>query len=156
MATQVAGGLPKEKPKAVQVFGRKKTATAVAHCKLGSGSIRVNGRPLDVLEPRPLLPKLMEPILLLGNMAYPTWISGYESVVEAEWPRFTQLDKQLLNPLLRFTRNTLMNVQRMLLKKSSSSTTEVCWLLILEDANQRSLVVQVHVPDTKSLIVKLK
>ncbi|CAH8572533.1 unnamed protein product [Heterobilharzia americana] len=67
MATQVAGGLPKEKPKAVQVFGRKKTATAVAHCKLGSGSIRVNGRPLDVLEPRPLLPKLMEPILLLGK-----------------------------------------------------------------------------------------
>ncbi|CAH8857017.1 unnamed protein product [Trichobilharzia szidati] len=67
MATMSAANQPKEKPKAVQVFGRKKTATAVAHCKLGSGSIRVNGRPLEVLEPRPLLPKLMEPILLLGK-----------------------------------------------------------------------------------------
>ncbi|CAL8071481.1 unnamed protein product [Calicophoron daubneyi] len=51
----------------VQVFGRKKTATAVAHCKVGSGIIRVNGRPIDALEPKPLIPKLLEPILLIGR-----------------------------------------------------------------------------------------
>ncbi|THD18458.1 Ribosomal protein S16 [Fasciola gigantica] len=57
-----------EKPdQSVQVFGRKKTATAVAHCKLGSGNIRVNGRPIETLEPKPLIPKLMEPILLIGR-----------------------------------------------------------------------------------------
>ncbi|XP_002741890.1 small ribosomal subunit protein uS9 [Saccoglossus kowalevskii] len=51
----------------VQVFGRKKTATAVAHCKRGKGILKVNGRPLDTLEPAALRYKLQEPILLLGK-----------------------------------------------------------------------------------------
>ncbi len=51
----------------VQVFGRKKTATAVAHCKRGNGVLRVNGKPLEMLEPRVLKYKLMEPVLLLGK-----------------------------------------------------------------------------------------
>jgi len=51
----------------VQVFGRKKTATAVAHCKRGNGLIKVNGRPLDNVEPEMLRAKLQEPILLLGQ-----------------------------------------------------------------------------------------
>merc|ERR1712105_36096 len=52
---------------AVQVFGRKKTATAVAHCKRGNGLIKVNGRPLDQMEPEILRVKLEEPVLLLGK-----------------------------------------------------------------------------------------
>ena len=32
----------------VQVFGRKKTATAVAYCKQGRGLIKVNGCPIEV------------------------------------------------------------------------------------------------------------
>ncbi|KAL7982572.1 hypothetical protein Chor_010170 [Crotalus horridus] len=51
----------------VQVFGRKKTATAVAHCKRGNGLIKVNGRPLEMIEPRTLQYKLLEPVLLLGK-----------------------------------------------------------------------------------------
>ncbi|XP_037615937.1 40S ribosomal protein S16 isoform X1 [Sebastes umbrosus] len=51
----------------VQVFGRKKTATAVAHCKRGNGLIKVNGRPLDMVEPATLQYKLLEPVLLLGK-----------------------------------------------------------------------------------------
>merc|ERR1711963_1288135 len=39
----------------VQVYGRKKTASAVALCKKGQGLIKVNGRPLDKIEPEPLL-----------------------------------------------------------------------------------------------------
>merc|ERR1712083_786741 len=50
-----------------QVFGRKKTATAVAHCKRGNGMIRVNGRPLDLVEPVTLRMKVQEPLLLLGK-----------------------------------------------------------------------------------------
>lgn len=53
--------------KSVQVFGRKKTATAVAQCKAGKGLIRVNDRPLDLVEPQVLRYKLIEPILLLGQ-----------------------------------------------------------------------------------------
>merc|ERR1712122_371704 len=55
------------KTPSVQVFGRKKTATAVAHCKRGRGLIKVNGRPLDIVEPAPLRMKLQEPVMLLGK-----------------------------------------------------------------------------------------
>merc|ERR1712165_465474 len=57
----------KEAIQSVQVFGRKKTATAVAYCKRGKGLIKVNGRPLELVEPRALQFKLMEPVLLLGK-----------------------------------------------------------------------------------------
>ena len=57
----------KEPIQSVQVFGRKKTATAVAYCKRGKGIIRVNGKPLEQIEPKPLQFKLQEPILLLGK-----------------------------------------------------------------------------------------
>ncbi|RXM32775.1 40S ribosomal protein S16 [Acipenser ruthenus] len=45
----------------------QKTATAVAHCKRGNGLIKVNGRPLEMIEPRTLQYKLLEPVLLLGK-----------------------------------------------------------------------------------------
>ncbi|ENN75368.1 40S ribosomal protein S16 [Dendroctonus ponderosae] len=59
---------PKKEPiHAVQVFGRKKSATAVAYCKRGRGVLRVNGRPLSQVEPKMLQDKLQEPIYLLGK-----------------------------------------------------------------------------------------
>merc|ERR1711994_398940 len=57
----------KDPVQSVQVFGRKKTATAVAYCKRGKGIVRVNGKPLEQIEPKPLQFKLQEPILLLGK-----------------------------------------------------------------------------------------
>ncbi|KAJ3378861.1 40S ribosomal protein S16 [Lobulomyces angularis] len=51
----------------VQTYGRKKTATAVAYCKRGRGLIKINGAPLDQLEPEILKFKVYEPILLLGK-----------------------------------------------------------------------------------------
>jgi small subunit ribosomal protein S16e len=51
----------------VQCFGRKKTATANATCKPGSGSIRVNGTPLQLVQPEALRLKAFEPILVLGQ-----------------------------------------------------------------------------------------
>ena len=50
----------------VQCFGKKKTATAVAHCKQGQGLIKVNGQPLSLVEPAVLRFKVYEPVLLLG------------------------------------------------------------------------------------------
>uniref|UniRef100_A0A2C9NED5 Small ribosomal subunit protein uS9 n=1 Tax=Glossina morsitans morsitans TaxID=37546 RepID=A0A2C9NED5_GLOMM len=52
---------------AVQVLGRKKIATATAYCKRDLGLLRVNGRPLDQIEPKVLQYKLQEPLLLLGK-----------------------------------------------------------------------------------------
>ena len=56
------------KPKAdiVQTFGRKRNGIAVATVRAGNGLIRVNGQPIDVLEPAPLRIKVYEPVLLLG------------------------------------------------------------------------------------------
>ncbi|CAK8679986.1 small ribosomal subunit protein uS9-like [Clavelina lepadiformis] len=55
------------KTPSVQVYGRKKTATAVAHCKRGKGLIKVNGKPIEILEPETLRYKIEEPVLLLGK-----------------------------------------------------------------------------------------
>ena len=51
----------------VQVFGRKKTATAVAHCKKGQGLLKVNGSPVSLIQPLTLREKIEEPINLLGK-----------------------------------------------------------------------------------------
>ena len=51
----------------VQTFGRKKTATAVAHCKRGTGLIKINGSPLELVTPEILRVKVYEPLLLLGK-----------------------------------------------------------------------------------------
>ncbi len=53
-------------PQSVQCFGKKKTATAVAHCKAGKGLIRVNGKPLGLVEPQIMRFKVYEPVLILG------------------------------------------------------------------------------------------
>ncbi|KAG9835831.1 ribosomal protein S9, partial [Aureobasidium melanogenum] len=49
-----------------QCFGKKKTATAVAHCKQGQGLIKVNGQPISLVQPEILRFKVYEPVLILG------------------------------------------------------------------------------------------
>merc|ERR1711896_61632 len=51
----------------VQTFGRKKTAIAVSYCKRGRGLIKINGCPIELVEPELLRYKVFEPILLLGR-----------------------------------------------------------------------------------------
>nr|XP_043621716.1 40S ribosomal protein S16-like [Erigeron canadensis] len=52
---------------AVQCFGKKKTAVAVTHCKEGRGLIKINGTPIELIQPEILRYKVFEPILLLGR-----------------------------------------------------------------------------------------
>ena len=51
----------------VQAFGRKKSAIAVSYCKKGRGLIKINGCPIELVEPEVLRYKVFEPILLLGR-----------------------------------------------------------------------------------------
>lgn len=51
----------------VSCFGKKKTATAVAHAKEGKGQIRLNGQPITLIEPEVLRWKVYEPILVVGE-----------------------------------------------------------------------------------------
>jgi hypothetical protein len=53
-----------------QVFGRKRHAVAVAHCKRGSGMVRVNGAPIETVQPSILRYKVLEPLLLLGKSRF--------------------------------------------------------------------------------------
>merc|ERR1719301_297713 len=54
----------------VQTFGRKKNSVAVALVKTGSGMVRVNGCPIDLVKPDVLRVKVYEPLLLLGKERY--------------------------------------------------------------------------------------
>ncbi|KZT02631.1 ribosomal protein S9 [Laetiporus sulphureus 93-53] len=56
--------------KAVQTFGKKKTATAVAHAKEGRGLIHLHGSPISLIEPEILRMKVYEPILVAGEEAF--------------------------------------------------------------------------------------
>merc|ERR1711916_356717 len=54
MGSSRQNGIMADKKKSidsVQCFGRKKTATAVAYCKRGSGLLKVNGQPIELMEP---------------------------------------------------------------------------------------------------------
>ncbi|PWN33027.1 putative 40S ribosomal protein S16 [Meira miltonrushii] len=57
---------------AVSCFGKKKTATAVAYAKEGKGLIRVNGQPLNIMEPESLRWKIYEPVLVVGEDKFAT------------------------------------------------------------------------------------
>jgi small subunit ribosomal protein S16e len=46
---------------------RKKTATAVAFAKQGRGLIKVNGQPIENIEPEALRLKVFEPVLIVGQ-----------------------------------------------------------------------------------------
>ncbi|KAF5103727.1 hypothetical protein D0Z03_000099 [Geotrichum reessii] len=50
----------------VQTFGKKKTATAVAHVKAGKGLLKVNGSPITLVQPEILRYKVYEPLLIAG------------------------------------------------------------------------------------------
>ncbi|KAF8632594.1 hypothetical protein AX15_001800 [Amanita polypyramis BW_CC] len=56
--------------KAVQTFGKKKTATAVAHAKEGRGLIRINGSPINLVQPEILRLKVYEAVLVPGEDYY--------------------------------------------------------------------------------------
>jgi small subunit ribosomal protein S16e len=56
----------KKELRSVQVFGRKRTATAVAYCHDGKGLIKLNGTPLSQIASETLRAKLLEPLELLG------------------------------------------------------------------------------------------
>eukprot|EP01097_Dermamoeba_algensis_P001179 TRINITY_DN143_c0_g1_i2.p1 TRINITY_DN143_c0_g1~~TRINITY_DN143_c0_g1_i2.p1 ORF type:complete len:160 (-),score=53.83 TRINITY_DN143_c0_g1_i2:114-557(-) len=56
-----------EKGRYVQTFGRKKTAVALAFVKKGKGLIKINGTPVEHLQPEILRFKIYEPVLTLGK-----------------------------------------------------------------------------------------
>eukprot|EP01112_Ceratiomyxa_fruticulosa_P006919 TRINITY_DN1785_c0_g1_i1.p1 TRINITY_DN1785_c0_g1~~TRINITY_DN1785_c0_g1_i1.p1 ORF type:complete len:166 (+),score=38.00 TRINITY_DN1785_c0_g1_i1:242-739(+) len=62
--------ISKKKVRQVQCFGRKKTSVAVATCRQGIGLLKLNGSPIELVEPEVLRYKVFEPILLLGSSRF--------------------------------------------------------------------------------------
>ncbi|UZJ56204.1 hypothetical protein CBS101457_005524 [Exobasidium rhododendri] len=50
----------------VSCYGKKKTSTAVAHCKEGKGLVHIGGTPIGLIEPESLRLKALEPLLVVG------------------------------------------------------------------------------------------
>lgn len=56
------------KPKPIVVSGKRKTAIARATVRKGNGRIRINKRPLEIIEPEQARIKIMEPVILAGDL----------------------------------------------------------------------------------------
>jgi small subunit ribosomal protein S9 len=54
--------------KVILTSGKRKTAIARAVVKPGKGRVFINGKPLEVLEPEIARWKIMEPLLLVGDL----------------------------------------------------------------------------------------
>ena len=55
--------------KPIQSSGKRKTAIARATLYDGTGAVRINKRPLEILEPEMARMKIMEPLMLAGDLA---------------------------------------------------------------------------------------
>ena len=60
--------MAKKKIKSVQTSGKRKTAIARANVKKGQGRVRINGSPIEIMEPEMALLKAMEPLQIADAM----------------------------------------------------------------------------------------
>lgn len=106
--------------KNTSISGKRKSAIARAVIRQGSGVVRVNNVPLDLIQPRVSRLKLMEPLLLAGEVANKVNIDvdvaggGITSQAEASrlaiakaLVNFTKSDK-LKETFLSYDRNLLV------------------------------------------------
>ena len=63
---------------------------AVSYCKKGRGLIKINGCPIELVEPEILRYKVFEPILLLENV--PEFVTmGAQGLTPAMWSQLREL-----------------------------------------------------------------
>merc|ERR1711879_358980 len=148
------GADEKEPIQSVQTFGRKKTATAVAYAKRGKGLIKVNGRPLELVEPKALQFKLLEPVLLLGQDRFADIDIRIRVKGGGHVSQIYAIRQALSKSWSPTTRSTWMSRASRRSRTSSSSTTAPCWSLTPGGTNPRSLEVPEPEQDTRSLTVK--
>merc|ERR1712078_720816 len=99
-------------PQRVQCFGKKKTATAVAQCKAGKGLVKVNGRPLQLVQPEILRFKVYEPLLVLASISSPTSTSACASLVVVKLRRSTPSARLSPSPSSPTTRSSSTSTPR--------------------------------------------
>ena len=59
----------KKKRKIMIVIGKRKKSVARAFVTEGTGRVRINSRPVEVIQPRYIQMRMMEPVMLAGDRA---------------------------------------------------------------------------------------
>lgn len=117
--------------KAINVSGKRKTSVARATLSPGSGKVRVNRLSLDFFEPEMSREKIMEPLLIAGDVASQVDIDinvfggGYSSQAEAARlvvaKALARFSKKLEKPFLEYDRHLLVaDVRRKETRKPNS------------------------------------
>lgn len=140
----------------------------------GKGLVKVNGKPLALIQPEVLRFKVtpiksfslheavkltlslrsMSLSSLLALINSPVWIFESELKVVVIRRRFTPLDRQLLSQLWLTIKNLWTNTRRINSNRRWFSMIGLCWWRIADGVNRRSLVGQAQERDIKSHIVR--
>jgi small subunit ribosomal protein S16e len=146
------------KSQIVQCFGRKKNAVAVAAVKTGKGVLRVNGSPIELLEPQSLRVKVLEPILLLGlkrfqglDIRIRVRGGGYVAQIYAIRQALAKGVVAYYQKYVNETEKREIKGTYFSIKNCCFSTTVPFWLPTPEDASPRSTEVPEPEPDTRNL-----
>merc|ERR1712118_96709 len=130
-------GIHERAMESVQTFGRKKTAVAVAFVKKGVGRCKVNGVPIELVEPEALRYKVWEPILLLGASRY----SDVDIRIRAKGGGYTSqiyaIRQALAKALVAWYHKSVDEASKRRSRRSSRPTTGHSSLPIPVGVNQR-------------------
>ena len=140
-----------------QCFGRKKNSVAVAAVKTGKGVLRVNGSPIELLEPQALRVKVLEPVLLLGLKRFQNLDirirvrgGGYVSQIYAIRQALSKGVVAYYQKYVNETEKREIKGTFSLIQSFFCSTIDHCWLPTPEDASPRNTEVPELEPDTRN------
>ncbi|KAF5760351.1 putative ribosomal protein S9 [Helianthus annuus] len=95
-------------PNSVQCFSRKKTVVAVTHCKAGRGLIKVNGVPVELVQPEILWYKAVKggghtsQIYAIRQSILKAIVAYYQNFIDEEQK------KEIKDVLVRYDRTLLV------------------------------------------------
>ncbi|KAH9937017.1 ribosomal protein S9/S16-domain-containing protein [Fomitopsis serialis] len=131
--------------KAVQTFGKKKTATAVAHAKEGRGLIHLNGSPITLVTPEILRMKVYEPILVAGEEAFGAIDIRLRVKGGGHTSQVYAIRQAIAKALVAYYAKYVDAYSAMELKKKLVAYDRTLLMRTRGDANRRSSVVMVPV-----------
>jgi ribosomal protein S9 len=131
---------------------------AVATVRNGKGVLRVNGSPIELLEPQSLRVKVLEPILLLGLKRFQNLDirirvrgGGYVSQIYAIRQALSKGVVAYYQKFVNETEKREIKCISFYIQNSYFSTTDPYLLLTPEDASPRNTEDPEPEPDTKNL-----
>merc|ERR1711924_178940 len=127
---------------------------AVCHCKRGKGMVKLNGKPLELVEPEVLKFKAFEPLMLLGKQKY----SGLDLRCRVKGGGHTSqiyaVRQAIAKAIVAYYQKYVDEATKKEIKTLCSSTTEPSLSPTQEDASLRSSEEEEPGPGSRSLTGK--